>query len=301
MLLDGGLSNALEDRGHDLTGGLWTARLLRDAPEEIAAVHRAYLDAGSRVVTTASYQASVPGFLAAGYDAAEAHTLLTRSVEIARRVRDDASVDGVRRWVAASIGPYGATRADGSEYRGRYGLTSAQLRDFHAPRMELLVQAGPDVLAIETIPDTDEAEVLASLVDEFDVPAWFSYSVAAGRTRAGQTLREAFAIAGSARQVVAVGVNCCSPADVVAAVEAAVAVTGRPGIAYPNSGERWDARSRAWHGTSRFDPATVASWVGAGARLVGGCCRVGPSDIARIGAMLGDGPCDPPWSAPATP
>ncbi|TDW81786.1 homocysteine S-methyltransferase [Kribbella pratensis] len=282
VILDGGLSNALEDRGHDLSDALWSARLLRDAPSEIAAVHRAYYEAGAMVATTASYQASVVGFERAGVERAEAEHLITSSVRVALEVRDEFP----GRLVAASVGPYGAMLADGSEYRGRYGVSSQVLRDFHGPRLELLANAGPDLLAVETIPDTDEAEVLVELLRELDFPAWFSYSIEGDHTRAGQRLTEAFAIP-AIPQIVAVGINCCRPTDVRAAVQTAVAVSGKPAIAYPNHGESWDAIARKWVGNGE-GPATFASgWVEAGATYVGGCCRVGPDDIRALVGRLG--------------
>ncbi|MFD3406191.1 homocysteine S-methyltransferase [Kribbella sp. NPDC058693] len=279
VILDGGLSNALEDRGHDLSDALWSARLLRDDPAEIAAVHRAYYEAGAMVATTASYQASVVGFERAGVGRAEAEQLIASSVRIAREVRDEFP----GRLVAASVGPYGAMLADGSEYRGRYGVTSAVLRDFHGPRLELLMNAGPDLIAIETIPDAQEAEVLVELLAELDYPAWFSYSIDGSRTRAGQPLRDAFAIA-AIDQVVAVGINCCRPDDVLHAVETAISVTGKPAIAYPNSGESWDAIGRRWTGDGTKLAVLASEWVGAGATYVGGCCRVGPDDIRELHA-----------------
>jgi homocysteine S-methyltransferase len=285
VVLDGGLSNALADRGYDLGGELWTARLLRDAPEEIAAVHRAYFAAGARVATTASYQASIDGFVRLGLSDGEASALIKRSVTIARGVRDDLADDGVVRLVAASVGPYGAVLADGSEYRGRYGLSAAELRDFHAPRLELLAAAAPDMLAVETIPDLAEAEVLVDLLDQLGLPAWLSFSIAGGRTRAGQPLADAFALAASCDAIVAVGVNCCPPRDVLPAVRLA-ASTGRPAVAYPNRGESWDATTRGWSGGAAFDPGLAVAWVAAGARYVGGCCRVGPADIAAIADTL---------------
>ncbi len=178
-MLDGGLSNALADRGHDLTGELWTARLLRDQPGEIAAVHRAYFEAGAQVATTASYQASTDGFARLGLTRDEGHRLMARSVSLAREVRDELGADGVDRFVAASVGPYGAVLADGSEYRGRYGVPAARLRDFHAERLDVLAAAGPDLIAVETIPDLDEAMVLVDLLDDVGIPAWFSYTVPA--------------------------------------------------------------------------------------------------------------------------
>lgn len=285
-VLDGGLSNALAARGHDLSDDLWTARLLRDAPDEIAAVHRAYFAAGARVATTASYQASVPGFVAAGVGRAEAEALLRRSVTLAREVVDELADDGVPRRVAASVGPYGAVLADGSEYRGRYGVSAHDLRELHLPRAELLAAAGPDLLAVETIPDADEAEVLVGVLDEVGVPAWLSFSVDGLRTRAGQPLEDAFAVAASCTSLVAVGVNCCRPEDVLPALELARAVTGRPGVAYPNSGQGWDSGTHTWTGGTSYDVRLAPGWVAAGAAYVGGCCQVGPSDIAALAEAL---------------
>lgn len=286
MVLDGGMSNALEARGHDLSGALWTARLLRDSPEEIAAVHRDYFLAGARVATTASYQASLPGFVALGLHHTEAEQLMARSVTLAREVRDGLAGDGMARWVAASVGPYGAVLADGSEYRGRYGISRAALRDFHLPRLELLASAGPDFFAVETIPDLEETEVLVQLLDELEAPAWFSLSAVGLETRAGQPLAEAFAVAASARSVFAAGVNCCAPADVLPAVRLATEVTGRPAVAYPNSGADWDATTHRWSGGSSFDAALAPAWVDAGAAYVGGCCQVGAAEIAALAAAL---------------
>ncbi len=286
MILDGGLSNALVARGHDLSDELWTARLLRDAPDEIAAVHRAYYAAGAEVATTASYQASVPGLERAGLARHEAEALVRRSVTLAREVRDELATDGRRRLVAASVGPYGAVLADGSEYRGGYGLSAAELRDFHLPRLELLVSAGPDLLAVETVPDAEEAAVLVELVDELGVPAWLSYSVDGLATRAGQPLAEAFAVADRQHSVIAVGVNCCAPDDVLPALEVARTVTGKPGVAYPNSGQGWDTGTHTWSGPTSYDVTLAPSWVEAGASYVGGCCQVGPDDIAALAEAL---------------
>jgi len=286
VILDGGLSNALVARGHDLTGELWTASLLRDAPQEIAAVHRAYFEAGAEVATTASYQASVPGLVAAGVSHAEAEALIRRTVTLAKKVRDSLAADGRRRLVAASVGPYGAFLADGSEYVGRYGVSAAALREFHLPRLELLASAQPDLLAVETIPDVDEAEVLVELLDEIGLPAWLSYSVSGTGTRAGQPLTDAFAVLGSSRSILATGVNCCSPDDVLPALEIARHVSGLPGVAYPNSGQGWDSGTHTWSGDTSYDVRLAPAWVAAGASYVGGCCQVGPSDIAALADVL---------------
>ncbi len=280
LVADGGLATELEARGADLADPLWSARLLLDAPDAIAAVHAAFFTAGAQIATTASYQASFEGLAARGVDQRGALALLRRSVELARAAGGAAS----GHWVAASIGPYGAARADGSEYVGRYGLSVAELAAWHRPRLEVLAGAGADVLALETVPDIDEAEALVGLVREAQVPAWLSYTIDGTATRAGQPLTDAFAVAAGVPQIVAVGVNCCAPADVLPAIEIARRVTGKPVIAYPNSGERWGAGG--WAGPARFSPELVPRWVAAGARIVGGCCRVRPADIAAMTALL---------------
>ncbi|BBX72852.1 homocysteine S-methyltransferase [Mycobacterium shinjukuense] len=278
LISDGGLATELEARGNDLSDPLWSAKLLLDAPQEISAVHTAYFRAGAKIATTASYQASFEGFAARGIDRDHAVGLLRRSVRLAIAAREDVGADDL--WVAASVGPYGAALADGSEYRGRYGLSVAALTGWHRPRLEALAAAGADVLALETIPDTDEAEALVNLVHQLGVPAWLSYTIDGARTRAGQPLADAFAVAAGVPEIVAIGVNCCSPDDVLPAI--ALADVGKPVIVYPNSGERWDVRRGAWVGPRRFSGRLASRWVAAGARIIGGCCRVRPSDIAEI-------------------
>ena len=279
LISDGGLATELEARGHDLSDPLWSAKLLADAPREIVAVHAAYFRAGATIATTASYQASFEGFAAHGIDRHEATGLLRRSVELATAARDEAGAGDLR--VAASVGPYGAALADGSEYRGRYGLSVAALMRWHRPPLEILADAGADVLALETLPDVDEAEALVDLVRSVGVPAWLSYTIDGTRTRAGQPLADAFAVATGVAEIVAIGVNCCAPDHVLPAIRMATNI-GKPVIVYPNSGERWDDQRRAWTGPSRFSGELARQWVAAGARIVGGCCRVRPADIADV-------------------
>jgi homocysteine S-methyltransferase len=287
LVSDGGLATELEARGHDLSDSLWSARLLRDAPEEIMAAHLAFFRAGAAIATTASYQASFDGFAAHGLARSEAARLIRRSVELAQAARAEVAGDGRARWVAASVGPYGAVLGDGAEYRGRYGLTAAELVRWHRPRLEVLAGAGPDLLALETVPDLEEAEALLTTIGGLGRPAWLSYSIRGERTCAGQPLAEAFAVAREVPEVVAVGVNCCAPADVAPASAIAGEVTGKPVIVYPNSGEGWDAQRRAWTGRSQYSSGQPAQWIAAGARIVGGCCRVRPADIAEIARVAG--------------
>jgi homocysteine S-methyltransferase len=296
VVLDGGLATQLEAQGADLSSALWSARLLADDPVQIVEAHRRFFEAGADVAITTSYQASFDGLAAVGVDAAAAERLMRRSVALAREAADAVDTvntvntvntvgDDASRWVAASVGPYGAALADGSEYHGRYGLSVDQLRTWHRPRLAVLADAGADVLALETVPCLAEAEALLAEVGGSGHACWLSLSCAAGRTRAGEDPDEAFAMAREVAEVVAVGVNCTDPTEIVDLVERAAALSGKPVVVYPNSGEGWDAERRSWTGGATFAPDRVTSWTGAGARLVGGCCRVGPDQIAELRAQ----------------
>jgi homocysteine S-methyltransferase len=300
IVLDGGLATTLEAAGHDITSALWSARLLIETPDAVRAAHVAFFAAGARVATTATYQASFEGLAAAGVDRDGAVTLLFRAVALARQAQEAAGEAST--WIAASIGPYGAMLAGGEEYTGAYvdpdwpgggggGLSVADLRAFHAPRMAVLADAGADVLACETLPCLAEVEAVVAEIERLDVPAWVSLTTVTGpdgrvRTRRGEDAAEAFALAGAARSVLAVGVNCMDPAGAAVAVRAAGAASGKPVVVYPNSGETWDAGRRAWAGAAGFRDAGVIGWTRAGARLIGGCCRVGPEGIAEIAGDL---------------
>jgi homocysteine S-methyltransferase len=286
IVLDGGLATQLADAGHDLSDELWSARLLADEPDAIVAAHLAFFRAGASVATTASYQATIEGFVRRGHAPGAANALLRRSVDLARQAVSQARDEGIDRplWIAASVGPYGAMLADGSEYRGDYGLSVAELVRFHRPRLEILADAGPDVLALETVPDAREAEALLSAMDGLGVPAWLSYTITGSHTRAGQPLPDAFGLAAGVNDVIAVGVNCCAPADVTGAIPVAATASGKPVVVYPNSGEEWDPVGRTWTGDRQAE--SLVSLVADGARLIGGCCRVGPEQIATMATRL---------------
>src|SRR5919106_2027000 len=245
VLLDGGLATQLEAQGASLATALWSAQLLVDDPEAIVAAHAAFFAAGAQVATTASYQAPLP--------------LIGESVRLAQQARDRCTADQ-HRWVAGSVGPYGAFLADGSEYRGDYGLSVTQLRVWHRPRIAALVEAGADVLACETIPCLAEAEALLLELAGTGVPGWLSLTCAADRTRAGEPAYAGFAMARDVAEVVAVGVNCVDPGDVPGQLDLAAAASGKPGVAYPNRGETWDAERRTWTGPGRFRATDVRKW-----------------------------------------
>lgn len=296
VILDGALATELERRGADLRDALWSARLLIDAPELIRAVHLDYLRAGADVLTTASYQASIEGFRRRGLNEAQVATLFRLSVQLAAEAIDEylagypAQRKPRRPLIAASIGPYGAYLADGSEYRGDYGLSVEALMAWHRPRMQALAQTEADLFACETIPCLAEAEALVRLLAEFPyMPAWLSFSCRDGATlSSGEAMADAARLADDADQIVAVGVNCTPPRYIEELLTAARRGTDKPLLCYPNSGERWDAAARCWvEGTGVTDFAEPARrWREAGASLIGGCCRTTPADIAVIARAL---------------
>lgn len=287
IVLDGGLGTLLESRGHDMSSSLWSARLLLEDPDAIRRAHREYFDAGARVAITSSYQVSHTGLVAAGFDRADVERALHRSVELARQAREDAGLGADEAWVAASVGPYGAALADGSEYTGAYGRTVDELREWHRPRLAALAAAAPDVLAIETVPSLVEVEAITAELDGIGIPAWVSVTVADGRLRAGDDLADAFALAAGVPEIVAAGVNCCDTAEITGALAALRASGGGlPGVVYPNSGELWHAQERAWSGSASEIAAHAGDWAAGGARLVGGCCRVGPDQISAVARRL---------------
>lgn len=287
VVLDGGLGTLLEAGGHDLTSHLWTARLLQDDPGAVRRAHGAYFAAGARVAISGSYQVSYEGLAAAGVERAETEELLRRSVQLAHEAREEAGLSPDEAWVAASVGPFGAARADGSEYTGAYGLSVAELRAWHRPRLAALAAAGPDLLAAETVPALAEVEAVCAEIADLDVPAWLSVTVANGELRSGEPLAEAARMVASVPQIIAVGVNCCDPREVDGALSALREVVDIPLVAYPNSGEHWRADERRWVGEGRRLADDVRVWRDAGARAIGGCCRVGPREIGAIAAALG--------------
>jgi homocysteine S-methyltransferase len=280
VVLDGGLATQLESQGHNLDSMLWSAQLLDGDPDAIVQAHRAFFAAGAQVATTASYQASIGGFARIGIGQAEAEQLIKRSVRLAEQARANFA-DGQDRWIAGSVGPYGAALADGSEYRGDYDLTVTDLRKWHRPRIELLIEAGVDVLALETIPCLAEVEALLAEIEGSGQPCWLSITCAGNRTRAREPAAEAFSLARDVDEIIAVGVNCIDPSDAYSLVRSA-SESSKPVVVYPNGGERWDPAARAWVGPGTFQAQDAEEWISGGARLVGGCCRVGPTQIKAI-------------------
>jgi len=292
LVIDGALATELESRGYDLKDDLWSAKILLEQPEAIKQLHYDYFKAGADCVITASYQATIEGFMKRGLNKEGAIDLIKKSVRLAIEARDEFWAEETNRvgrskpFVAASVGPYGAFLADGSEYRGNYGLTEEQLIDFHRPRMKALVEAGADILACETIPALIEAQALVKLLGEFEgASAWISFSCRdETRVNEGQTLEECIRQVESSPQVAAVGVNCTSPRYIPSLIREAKKAANKPILVYPNSGESYSAEKNDWNGDPVYESfgEEAREWYHAGARMIGGCCRTSPQDIKVI-------------------
>jgi homocysteine S-methyltransferase len=296
VLLDGGLATALEAAGQDLDDPLWSARVLLDEPEAVRQVHLDYLAAGADCIATVTYQATFEGLSVRGFTEAQCEDILLGAVDLAVEARDafwsrPANREGrLRPLVAASVGPYGAFLADGSEYTGDYGLEEDALVTFHRRRWHVLADSAADLLACETIPSAVEARALLRLLDESrERWAWLSFQCRDEAHLAdGTPLADVVRLCSGAPRVAAVGVNCVPPARVDALLDIAVREARVPVAVYPNSGEAYDARTRGWiPGVGGPDPAEAApAWRERGARVLGGCCRTGPDTIARMRRSL---------------
>jgi len=294
FILDGGLATQLEARGQDLSDALWSARLLMDDPDVIRQVHADYLLAGADCIITASYQATIPGFESRGLSEQQARSLIRLSVELAVEERDrywsqlPDTERGGRLWplVAASVGPYAAYRADGSEYTGDYDLDEDGLLSFHRQRWDLFAGSPADILACETIPMFGEARALARLLA--DTPgryAWFSFACRDGKHVVdGTPISECASYLSQFDRVAAIGVNCTAPQYIPGLIQEVRGATNKPVIVYPNSGEAYDAEYHLWRGESV--PAEFGTfsreWRKIGAAAIGGCCRTTPAHIRQI-------------------
>jgi homocysteine S-methyltransferase len=278
-LLDGGFSTALEQLGNVLNTSLWSGELLKSHPDQVRAAHQLFVDAGAQVLITSSYQITYPGCIAQGWTKEEVDTAIIASTELAH-------FPGVK--VAASVGPYGAYLADGSEYRGNYGLTKDELKDFHRDRLRALIATQPDLLAVETIPELTEAQAIIELMDELDstMPFWISFSCKSeNELSSGEKFADAVALVNSANSAIAVGVNCTKPSFIEPLLKSAKSVI--PYVVYPNSGREWDSIKKEWLGPvkTNFERSDIQAWISLGATFIGGCCGVSPKDISELKAL----------------
>jgi homocysteine S-methyltransferase len=275
ILLDGGLATALEDLGNSFKSELWTGELLKSAPDQILEAHRAFVEAGAEIIITSTYQVSFPGCIAKGWTHTEVVDALKLSVQLAREA-------GAPK-VAASIGPYGAYLADGSEYRGNYDVTEEALIDFHKERLEILIGCNPDYIAFETIPELREARVILNLLKSLNntIPTWIAFSCKDDlHLSSGELFSDAAKLS---KELGAdyVGINCTSPELVTSLLESAPEYG--PFVVYPNAGKTWNEKLKQLEGSAvKLSDQHIREWVDCGATIIGGCCGIGPKEISEV-------------------
>jgi len=293
MVIDGSMSTGLELLGCSFKDSLWTARVLVEQPDKVRQVHIDYFRAGADCGITCSYQASIPGLMDNGLTLREAENIITRSVQIFLAARGDwwqregQEEDRVYPLCLGACGPYGAYLANGAEYRGHYGVSDAVLKDFHKHRIELLWEAGADLLLFETEPSLHEALLEAELAEELGADYWISFSCQDGQfTNEGDNLTECAKLLSKGHpHLQMLGVNCTPPKYISKAIASLKAGTDLPIGVYPNSGEIYDAATKTWHGesdTQKSFGAYAEEWYKAGASAVGGCCRTAATHIEQV-------------------
>lgn len=275
ILLDGGLATALEGLGNSFRSELWTGELLKRAPNQIRDAHAAFVKAGAQIIITSTYQISFQGCLAKGWTHEEVVDALKLSVQLAR--------DAKSPLVAASIGPYGAYLADGSEYRGNYDVTEEELIAFHKERLEILIACKPDYLAIETIPEIREARLLLELLENLGntIPLWIAFSCKDGEHLSSGDLFSDAAKLSKELGAEYVGINCTSPEFVTSLLKSAR--ESAPFVVYPNAGKTWNAKLKQLEGSAvKLSDEHIEQWVTCGATIIGGCCGIGPKEISEV-------------------
>jgi len=293
LILDGGMSNVLEDQGCDLNHKLWSAKIIETNPQAIVNCHLTYLEAGANCITTAGYQATVKGFMDLGYGLTAAKQLVLRSVKLAEKAKSEFLTKNKIKdniYIAASMGPYGAYLADGSEYRGAYTISEKELASFHLEQIKILDASNADFLAFETIPSLVEIKALSGLLIDTTKPAWVSFSCKNDLyINDGEKISTAAKLLANHPSVFAIGVNCTAPKHITRIIQTLKnSAPDKRVIVYPNSGEVYRADSKSWQGIS--DPnlfqRMAKEWFENGADILGGCCRIGPDHIRKIKALV---------------
>lgn len=297
LILHGALGTEMEALGYDISGKLWSAKYLLEKSEVIQELHETYVAAGADLITTSSYQATLPGLVEAGLTEKAAEQIIALTVRLAKAARDKVwgalnETEKAKRpypLISGDVGPYAAYLANGSEYSGDYGkITINELKDFHRPRIQILLDQGVDLLALETIPNRLETQALIELLaEEFpEAEAYMSFTVQIPDAISdGNSLAEMAKLVSQSNQILAVGINCSSPLLYNQALSF-LENTGKALITYPNSGEVYDGDSQTWKPKDK-DALTLVEhskyWhAHFGVKILGGCCRTRPNDIKAL-------------------
>ncbi|EKK20736.1 homocysteine S-methyltransferase [Fructilactobacillus florum] len=288
LVLDGAMGTELEKLGVATNDELWSANALIDQQEKIYQVHASYFQAGADLAITDTYQANVAAFAKRGIGHQQALDLLATGVHLAQAARDRYRPTGL---VAGCIGPYGAYLADGSEYTGNYTKTVTEYEQFHREKILTLIDAGADLLSVDTMPNFQEIQAVVGILATLDqpIPYWISLSVRNQRQLSdGTDLNRVVAWLRQQPSVGGIGINCTKMENITPLVKLIRAQTKLPIIVYPNPGDLYDPLTKTWTTVPHVDSFTkeVPHWLAAGANIIGGCCRTTPADIAQISRLI---------------
>ncbi|KAH8293245.1 hypothetical protein KR018_003878, partial [Drosophila ironensis] len=314
----GGFSSQLAKNVTEKVDGdpLWGSRFDATNPQAVIQTHLDFLRSGADIILTNTYQSSVEGFVEhLGVSRERGLELIEKSVHLAQEAKrqhlkeNNVTSTSNLPLILGSIGPYGAYLNDGSEYSGNYAdtFTKDQLKEWHRTRMEVCVAAGVDGLALETLPCQLEAEAVTELVlDSFEgTNFWVSFQcqdelrLASGESfaQAALSVWRLVKQRKAEHRLLGIGVNCVNPNFVSSLLTSVVEAVGGsdhiPFVVYSNRGEIYDVEKEEWTGTGEEVAKFVPQWIKLGARIVGGCCRVYPSDVLEIRKYV-DGLCIDP-------
>jgi len=286
VLLDGGMGQELLHRSKQPPHPLWSAKVLMDEPEIVRSVHLDYIVAGARVITLNAYSATPERLALQGVEDLF-EPLQKRAIEIAERARGESGANGIR--IAGCLPPLKTSYRP--DLAPEYDEALATYRRIAA------CQAGTvDVFLCETMSSVTEARAAATAALETGKQVWLSLSVAdAGGQilRSGETVADALTALANI-PVEALLLNCSRPEAITEALPLLIA-TDRAAGAYANGftaagGLVPGGTVEALAGRKDLGPDAYADfalhWVAAGARIVGGCCEVGPAHIGAVGERL---------------
>jgi len=297
LILDGALGTRLQEKGFDLNDPLWSAKFLNENPKVLQDIHEEYLQAGADCIISSTYQASIEGFAKKGFSKDEAEKLLILSIDIAKETRDKFwnkkinKVNRIKPLVAASIGPYGAFLADGSEYTGKYNISLEKLKEFHKKRVKLIAKTNPDIFAVETIPTLEEAKILCELLKEYkNIPNWISFSAKDDcHINGGDKIEDCAKYIDSQKHISTIGINCTSPQYILTLIKKIRDISDKNIVVYPNGGSKYNPITKNWEKslTDEKEYAKMALlWKQEGANIIGGCCQTGPKEIKELREVL---------------
>ena len=283
LLLDGATGTELDRRGVPINLPLWSAMALIDSPDAVRAVHEAYISAGADAITTATFRTQRRTLERAGLAGGDAKTLTSLAVDLAR---DAGRIADGEALVLGSVAPLEDC------YRPELAPDGETCRREHTEHMEHLLDAGADMILIETMNNGSELRAATDVARDLAPGLWIvsmclRHDGPPGHLLSGETLES---IGDGLEGAAAVGVNCVSAPTLATHLPSLRNAAGKevPLAAYANVGHARPDGS--WQITDATAPDAYARyaevWLDQGVRLVGGCCGTTAATIAAVRSLL---------------